>query len=109
MNLEQGGRDGRGHVDVLGRLENFFHVPSYLLRDHSPLYDILADQKRKEIMSSVAQEFTRATSYDKLLKSDMTENSPLVDYISDIAALVTYCTRQAWYIDATGNRMDVLS
>ena len=87
-------------TDMLGTLENSFHVPSYLLRilrdylkDRSLFYETLEGQRRMEITSGVAQGSILGpdlwnASYDSLLRLDMPEESRLVGYADDVAALV---------------------
>ena len=86
--------------DILGTLDNTFNVPNYLLRilrdylrNRSLLYETLEGQRWMEVTSGVAQgsilgpDLWNAT-YDSLLKLDMPEESRLVGYADDVAALV---------------------
>ena len=86
--------------DMLRALEHTFHVPAYLLRmieayltDRVLLYDTTEGQRRVSITSGAAQGSILGpdlwnVSYDSLLRLDMPDESLLVGYADDVAALI---------------------
>jgi len=88
-------------VDMLWALEHSFRVPSYLLRmvdsylkDRALLYDTLQGQRRVAVTSGAAQGSILGpdlwnVSYDSLLRLDMPDETLLVGYADDVAALVS--------------------
>lgn len=86
--------------DMLWALEHTFHVPAYLLRiieayltDRVLLYDTTEGQRRIPVTSGAAQGSILGpdlwnVSYDSLLRIEMPDETRLVGYADDVAALV---------------------
>lgn len=87
-------------VDMLNALENFFRVPEYLLRmirsylqNRELLYETLDGPRRKQITSGAAQGSILGPelwniSYDGILRMEMPDDTFLVGYADDIAAVI---------------------
>lgn len=86
--------------DVLTALEKSFHIPKYLLRmiddyvrNRVLIYETKEGYRRKTITSGAAQGSILGpdlwnASYDGLLRTNMPEETVLVGYADDVAALI---------------------
>lgn len=87
--------------DILNALETTFSVPQYLMRmvkcylkDRELIYDTTEGPHRKEITAGAAQGSILGPDlwnilYDGILRMEMPENTFLVAYADDIAAVIT--------------------
>lgn len=87
-------------VDVLHALERNFKIPEYLMRiirnylkDRVLIYDTTGGTRRFEVTSGAAQGSILGpdlwnASYDEILKLEMPEDTFLVGYADDIAAVI---------------------
>lgn len=87
--------------DILEALENYFKIPEYLLRmvrsylsERQLLYDTTDGSAKKKVTSGAAQGSILGPdlwniSYDGILRMGMPDNTHLVGYADDIAAVIT--------------------
>lgn len=87
--------------DMIDALENRFQIPSYLkkimrsyLKDRKLIYETTEGTKQKQITSGAAQGSILGpdlwnVSYDEILCIDMPDDTYLVGYADDIAAIIT--------------------
>lgn len=88
-------------VDIIEALKHYFGIPAYLLRmiedylyDRSLVYNTKNGTRRKEITAGAAQGSILGPDlwnvlYDSLLRMEMPDNTSLVGYADDVAAIIT--------------------